>query len=95
MPDSGDAMTAKCEYQNDGRRITAPGKFEGEPVFAPYYWDLALQGLADADNGKVFKFRFDGKDGKDTPFAAELKAWLGRRRVLCMREDNQGFVHCC
>jgi hypothetical protein len=87
--------TVKCEYQNDGRRITQPGKFEGEPVFAPHYWDIALSGFADADDGKVFTFRFtlSGKDA-NTEFAAELKQWLGRKRVLRMREDDQGFVHC-
>jgi len=85
----------QCEYQNDGRRITAPGKFEGEPVFAPYFWDLAMQGFADMDNGQVFIFKFTKEDfeaGK--PFATELKQWLGRSRMLRMRENDQGFVYC-
>jgi hypothetical protein len=84
-----------CEYANDGRRITQPGKFEGEPVFAPYFWDLGLQGFSDSDDGKVFTFRlaFNGTD-KDIPFKVQLREWLGCSRTLKMYEDDQGFVHC-
>lgn len=94
-------INTKCEYDNDGERITSPGKFEGEPIFAPYYWDLAMQGFADSDNGTVAVFhftkaQFGSKDPQnvDVKFAAELQAWLGRKRTLRMQEDSQGFVHC-
>lgn len=82
-------------YKLDGDRIVSPGKFEGEPCFAPYYWELALQGFSDGDNGKVYSFRFafNGND-KDCVFEAALKRWLGRKRALRMFEDSQGFVHC-
>lgn len=40
-------MKTQCEYANNGTMITQPGKYEGEPVFAPHYWDLALEGFAD------------------------------------------------
>jgi len=85
----------KCEYDNDGERITQLGKFEGEPVFAPHFWNVALEGFADSDNGSVFTFKIqvNGQD-KDNPFIAELKKWLGRKRTLRLREDSQGFVHC-
>lgn len=88
-------QNTQCEYTNDGARITQPGKFEGEPVFAPYFWNLALEGFADSDNGKIytFRFNFNGAD-KDVPFKAELRAWLGDRRALRMGESSQGFVHC-
>lgn len=86
-------MKPKCEYQNDGMRITQPGKFEGEPVFAPYYWDMGLQGFADSDNGRVYGFRFVN-GGEDFKLWPELKKWLGRKRSLKMWEDSQGFVHC-
>jgi len=88
----------RCEYDNDGTRITQPGKFEGCPVFAPHYWDLALQGFSDSDNGTVFTFKFENAkfelDHNDKQWATELKAWLGRKRTLRMQEDSQGFVHC-
>ena len=85
-----------CDYKNDGQRITSPGKFEGEPVFAPYYWDLALQGFSDSDDGRTFGFRFKrGElDDPNTAFGKELKEWLGRKRSLKLIEDSQGFVHC-
>jgi hypothetical protein len=81
------------EYANDGQRITQPGKFEGEPIFAPHYWDIALQGFADSDDGNVFTFKFKAGD-RDFVVWPELKQWLGRSRTLRMAEDSQGFV-CC
>lgn len=91
-------MTTECEYTNDGERITAPGKFEGEPVFAPYFWDLGLSGFSDSDNGNVYTFRFAfGSNPQDQELATKfptLKKWLGRKRSLNLREDDQGFVHC-
>lgn len=87
--------TITCEYANDGKRITQPGKFEGEPVFAPYFWDLALEGFSDRDDGQTFTFRFAfATTDADIPFRSELEQWLGRKRTLNLREDSQGFVHC-
>ena len=83
----------KCEYTNDGKRITAPGKFEGEPIFAPHFWSLGLEGFADGDNGKVYTFKISKTD-ESNPFYAELRAWLGRKRTLRISEDSQGFIHC-
>lgn len=83
----------QCEYTNDGERITSPGKFEGEPVFAPHYWSICLEGFADSDNGSVFTLRFKNAD-KDFQQWPYLKKWLGRKRTLRMWEDSQGFVHC-
>lgn len=80
-----------CDYENDGRRITAPGKFEGQPVFAPDFWDTALEGFADGDNGRTYSFRIRPEDFAKHP---TLKAWIGRRRVLRLREDDSGFVRC-
>lgn len=83
------------DYDVSNGRIVSPGKFEGEPVFAPHYWGLALEGCADRDDGQTFTFRFtattSAEDYKQWP---ELKQWLGRRFVLNMREDEQGFVRC-
>lgn len=74
-----------------GRRIVTPGKFEGEPIFAPYFWECALDGMADWDDGKLYKFDITLKDREDWP---ELAAWLGRRHTLRLHEDGQGFVRC-
>ena len=80
----------------DGR-IFSPGKFEGEPVFAPYFWDIALSGFADSDNGSVYGFRFNFSSEQDKAILKdfpELKKWLGRKRSLKLIEDSQGFVYC-
>lgn len=98
-PHKSKMNTQTCEYTNDGTRITQPGKFEGQPVFAPYYWGVGLEGCADEDNGSVFKFKFRADELNPdspiaSPFAAELKQWLGTKRTLHMSEDSQGFVTC-
>lgn len=77
----------------DGR-ITQPGKFEGEPIFAPYYWQAGLEGFADSDNGTAFGFRFSNA-GDDFTLWPELKKWLGRKRAMKLYEDDNGFVRCC
>lgn len=73
--------------------IRSPGKFEGEPIFAPYFWDLGLQGFSDYDSGKMYRFRVKNGDPEFQEFP-ELKRWLGRKRSIVMFEDSQGFVYC-
>ena len=62
-------------------------------MFAPYYWQLGLEGFSDADNGNTYTFKFTN-DGEDFAKWPQLKAWLGRKRTLHIVEDSQGFVHC-
>lgn len=81
------------QFSVQDNRITSPGKFEGEPIFAPHYWALGLEGLADSDNGNAYGFRFTNS-GDDFAIWPELKKWLGRKRSLKLVEDSQGFVHC-
>lgn len=81
-------------YTHDANgRITQPGKFEGEPIFAPYYYGIGLEGFADSDDGKAYGFRFKNSD-VDFVLWPELKKWLGRKRSLRIVEDSQGFIHC-
>lgn len=88
-----ESAAVRASYRHDSAgRITQPGKFEGEPIFAPYYWDLAMEGFADADNGATFTFKFKSSD-QDFTLWPELKQWLGRKRTLKLWEDSQGFVH--
>lgn len=82
------------EYAVDENgRITTPGKFEGESIFAPHLWSLAMDGFADEDDGEFFGFRF-APDDSDPLIAIfpELKKYLGRKRLIRLREDGQGFV---
>lgn len=80
-------------YKVEGERIISPGKFEGEPIFAPHYWQIGLEGFADFDDGKAYRFRFKKAD-EDYKLWPELKKWLGRKRSMLLVEDSQGFVHC-
>jgi len=78
---------------DDTGRIISPGKFEGEPIFAPYFWNIGLQGFADSDNGKAYGFRINKDDEAHKEFP-ELKKWLGRKRSLRLFESDTGFVYC-
>lgn len=39
----------ETEYKVENGRIVSPGQFEGEMIYAPYFWDLALNGGSDQD----------------------------------------------
>lgn len=87
-----DEVLRSYDVDKDGR-IVSPGQFEGEPIFGPHFWDLAMQGFSDTDDGGVYRFRFKNgcDDFKEWP---ELKRWLGRKRSLKLWQDGQGFVYC-
>lgn len=80
-----------CDYENTGKTITAFGKFEGEPIFTPYFWNLGLEGMADRDEGNAYVFKITKQDKETIPTLAE---WLGNKRTIYLREDSQGFVKC-
>lgn len=70
---------------DEGGRIKSPGKFEGEMLYVPFFWEAFLDGGADSDEGGVLGFDVTADDKKEFP---ELK---GRKTVkLLERED--GFV---
>jgi hypothetical protein len=74
------------QYKVDDRGIIrSPGKFEGEMLYVPYFWDAFLNGCADRDDGKVLGFDVTADDKKEFP---ELK----RRRTVKIVEDLNGFV---
>ena len=63
----------------------APGKFEGEPSYAPYFWALALDGRADKEEA-AFTFIVRSEDAELFP---ELT--IGDRVFLVRSLD--GFIH--
>jgi hypothetical protein len=79
------------DYRNNGRCITEPGKFEGCPIFAPYFWEAGLSGFADEDDGERYVFRITPEERKES---AVLDQYLGRNQKVLLWEDSQGFVHC-
>jgi hypothetical protein len=66
--------------------IRSPGKFEGEPVWAPYFWEMLLDGIADEeDDGEVVTFHVTDADRAEFPELAEIA-------VIRMWERQDGFV---
>ena len=68
--------------------IVSPGKFEGEMLYAPYFYDLLLNGTVayDDDDGREF---IDVTDED----RAEFPELAGASRVECYEDDN-GFFFC-
>lgn len=65
--------------------IRSPGKFEGEMLYVPYFWEVFLDGGADRDNGTILGFDLTPEDKAQFP---ELK---GKRTVRLYQRDD-GFV---
>jgi len=65
--------------------INHPGKFEGEAIYVPYFWEAFLNGFADRDDGTVLGFDVSAEDHDMFP---ELK---GRHTVKLIETDH-GFV---
>lgn len=70
--------------RTDGR-IANCGKFEGELLYVPYYWNLALEGMFAEDINGVFFLPFDKDDRAMFP---ELDGAYG----IGLEENDQGFV---
>lgn len=86
-----DRIEQEYDRESSGT-IRSPGKFEGEPLWAVRLWEIGLDGFADTDLNGVFSFTIP----KDDPLRAvwpELDKWLGRKRSVRLREDDNGFVH--
>lgn len=66
-------------------RIETPGKFEGEPIFAPYFWDIMLEGGADHDCGECVYFIVSEVDVRLYPELSGIYA-------VRLDESAQGFV---
>lgn len=73
------------DYQIENGRITSPGKFEGEMLYVPYFWDAYLNGFSDKDDGRIILFRITAQDRKEFPE-------LGNRRTVKLYETDNGFV---
>jgi hypothetical protein len=75
----------ELDYSVHNGRICSPGKFEGEMVYVPYFWEAYLNGMADRDDGRTLGFDLTVEDKREFP---ELK---GRRTVKLFQRDD-GFV---
>jgi hypothetical protein len=75
------------DYRVEGGIIRSPGKFESEPVFAPYFWDVLMNGGADDDVDGIAVFAVNADDIREFP---ELEGTASVR----IPENDQGFVSC-
>ena len=82
----GDSLRQSAVESRDACR--RPGKFEGCAPYVAFYWDVAMQGFADRDDGEVYGFDVTTADKLLFP---ELK----RRRAVRLRETSDGFVVEC
>lgn len=78
------------ECSEDDVIITSPGKFEGEPIYAPYFYGLWLIGEYDEITTRGFKLgcRFN-LTNKDYELWPELKPY----KKLELWVDDNGFVN--
>lgn len=72
--------------------IRSPGKFEGEPLWAVYFWNLAMDGSGDVewddDDTEVTTFQIQDEDRELFPELTEEGI-----TAVSLWEDSQGFVH--
>lgn len=71
-------------YKVENGVIRSPGKFEGEAVYVPYFWDVYLDGGADEDDGEVLVFYVSDEDRATFP---ELQG-----PTVMLRQLDNGFV---
>jgi hypothetical protein len=78
------------DYTVENGVIQNPGKFEGEPEYAPYFYDLMLNGASSEtlyeDDRLVDVFVVDADDRAQFPELADAYAVL-------VWEDDQGFFN--
>ena len=75
------------DYQTHRGIITSPGKFEGEPRYAPYFWGIVTDGLAQRDESADIDVVIVGD--KDREIFPELRHVLH----VALEEDELGFVY--
>ena len=77
---------------NEQGIITSPGKFEGEMIYIPYYWDMALEGFSDDtlwdDDVQIDRFVIGTEDTREFPELQGFQAY-----VIELWELDNGFVH--
>jgi hypothetical protein len=74
---------------SESGRIESPGKFEGEMLYVPFFWDAFLNGMADRDGGTVIGFDI-------TPEDRQMFPELGKRkRTVRIYQRDDGFVCEC
>ncbi len=72
---------------NTQGRIEDPGKFEGEPRYAPYFWDAVMLGCsAQEDTDGTLVLDVSEEDRVEFPELANVAQ-------VCLMSDNAGFLY--
>jgi len=78
------------DYRVEDGLIRSHGKFEGEPEFAPYYWNLVLDGSFPSASDENYTYDYADVSAEERVAWPELEGVTG----VVLFEDDQGFVHC-
>ena len=74
------------DYEIENGVIRSPGKFEGEALYVPFFWNSYLEGMADDDDGEWLTFEITDDDATKFPELRGVK-------TLRLRESDSGFVY--
>ena len=66
-------------------QVSGPGKFEGEPGYVLYFYELSLEGSGDYDESDNVVFDIESED-------VELFPELDEYSMLILIESDNGFV---
>lgn len=72
------------DVSEDGT-ITSPGKFQGEMLYMPLFWNAFVEGLTTTNSHGYLVCEITKEDREEFP---ELKG----RRAIVFDETDQGFV---
>lgn len=81
----GGPLSAVMAAEESRSASNRPGKFQGAPPYARYFWNIGLEGFADRDDGRTYGFDVTAEDKDLFP---ELKG----RRTVRLWETDDGFV---
>jgi hypothetical protein len=84
-------MTTKAELEREyvtvNGIIKSPGKFEGEPIWAPYFYEAATTCGADVDLGPKWALKVEVFDRREFP------GMLDDVYAVSLWETDNGFVY--
>lgn len=85
----------EARYEILNGRIVSPGKFEGEPIWLPYFWNLALDGagiVSEFEEGTpVNTFTVQSEDFDIFPELTDIRA-NGQQVAISVWQNDLGFI---
>lgn len=74
-------------YKVNNGVIQSPGKFEGESIYTPYFWELLLEGWGESNGHGEWVFDIEKEDKEQF---SELEKYTKAYLTL----TDVGFVYC-